>query len=215
MHAVGFTRSVPISDVDSLFDFETAKPEPGPTELLVRVIAASVNPAEWCRTMDAHEIADHRDLIASVRAVGHDAMPYILNCADTSGHWDAMSEFIAHEARIGSVVETKRPVDLTSLMLKSALFAWENMSTLPIFRTTTLSRQGEILEPVVDMVDRGELKFTSTCTLHGLSADKMRQAHAAPESGTIIAKLAVVYQRWRKGHFRSIAGRTRCRPMKS
>lgn len=46
MRAVGYRKSLPISDPDSLVDAELPVPEPGPHDLLVRVEAVSVNPAD-------------------------------------------------------------------------------------------------------------------------------------------------------------------------
>lgn len=46
MHAVGYLRSSPISDPDSLLDLTLRVPEPGPHDLLVRVEAVSVNPVD-------------------------------------------------------------------------------------------------------------------------------------------------------------------------
>ncbi|MFI5494620.1 zinc-binding alcohol dehydrogenase family protein [Actinoplanes sp. NPDC051859] len=50
MRAVGYRTSLPISDPASLLDLELPVPEPDPHDLLVRVEAVSVNPADpWVR----------------------------------------------------------------------------------------------------------------------------------------------------------------------
>lgn len=46
MKAIGFTQSLPISDVHSLTEFDLPKPAPGPRDLLVGVRAVSVNPVD-------------------------------------------------------------------------------------------------------------------------------------------------------------------------
>src|SRR5215472_8184241 len=46
MKAVGFHRSLPIDESDSLRDVEIAKPEPTGRDLLVKVEAVSVNPVD-------------------------------------------------------------------------------------------------------------------------------------------------------------------------
>lgn len=43
---VGYTRSLPIADADSLVDVELPRPEPGARDLLVEVRAVSVNPVD-------------------------------------------------------------------------------------------------------------------------------------------------------------------------
>lgn len=47
MKAVGFIRSLPIENKNSLFDFETEKPTPGPKDVLVKIKAVSVNPVDY------------------------------------------------------------------------------------------------------------------------------------------------------------------------
>ena len=46
MRAVGYWRALPISDPESLVDADVPVPTPGPHDLLVRVEAVSVNPAD-------------------------------------------------------------------------------------------------------------------------------------------------------------------------
>ena len=47
MKAVGYRKSLPIEDADSLIDFETAKPEPKGRDVRVAVRAISANPVDY------------------------------------------------------------------------------------------------------------------------------------------------------------------------
>src|SRR5947209_9286238 len=47
MKAVGYKKSLPINDPDSLFDFDIAKPQPSGRDLLVTVKAISANPVDY------------------------------------------------------------------------------------------------------------------------------------------------------------------------
>ena len=47
MKAVGYQKSLPIDDANSLIDFETAKPEPKGRDIRVAVKAISVNPVDY------------------------------------------------------------------------------------------------------------------------------------------------------------------------
>ena len=44
MRAVGYQKSLPVEDANSLIDFETAKPEPKGRDIRVAVKAISANP---------------------------------------------------------------------------------------------------------------------------------------------------------------------------
>lgn len=46
MHAVAFSKSLPVSDPQALIDIEIDKPAPGPRDLLVKIEAVSVNPVD-------------------------------------------------------------------------------------------------------------------------------------------------------------------------
>jgi zinc-binding alcohol dehydrogenase family protein len=67
MRAVGYAASLPVTEERALFEFETAVPQPGSRDLLVRVQAVSVNPV---------------DVKSRMRRAGTDAQPLILG-------WDA------------------------------------------------------------------------------------------------------------------------------
>lgn len=47
MKAIGFKKSLPISDPESFIEFETNKPKPTGKELLVKIEAISVNPVDY------------------------------------------------------------------------------------------------------------------------------------------------------------------------
>ena len=47
MKAVGYKKSLPIDDAESLFDFEAAKPEPKGRDIRVAVKAISANPVDY------------------------------------------------------------------------------------------------------------------------------------------------------------------------
>jgi len=47
MKAVGYRKSLPIEDADSLIDFETPKPEPKGRDVRVAVKAISANPVDY------------------------------------------------------------------------------------------------------------------------------------------------------------------------
>jgi zinc-binding alcohol dehydrogenase family protein len=68
MKAVGCTRPLPITDPDSLQDFELPRPDPRERDLLVRVEAVSVNPVDT--KIRRSQPVDHQE--ASPRVLGWD-----------------------------------------------------------------------------------------------------------------------------------------------
>ena len=163
------------------------------TRLQVIATASRPETAEWCRSLGADVIVDHRDLVASLRATGRASVDAIFNTADTKVHWDAMVELIAPQGSICAIVGSQGGVELSQLQQKSATFAWEYMFTRSRFATPDMARQGEILARIAAMADEGALRSTCRTVLEGLSAAVLRDAHARIESGRTIGKIAIRY----------------------
>ena len=71
MKAVGFLNSLPISHADSLFEVELPDPRPLPDDLLIRIEAISVNPADAKRRLrTAVDQAHDEPFILGYDAVG-------------------------------------------------------------------------------------------------------------------------------------------------
>ncbi len=163
------------------------------TGLNVIATASRAESADWCRKMGAHHVVSHHDLIAQTRALGLTYVDYIAQYADTAQHWDAMCELIAPQGCIGTIVETEEKLDISALQGKSAALMWELMFTRSMFQTADMSRQGEILHRMAQLVDDGTIQTTETKVLHGLSAATLKQAHTLIESASTIGKLVVAY----------------------
>ena len=77
MKAVGYQKSLPIEDANSLLDFETAKPEPKGRDIRVAVKAISANPVDYkVRKRAAPPAGEHKilgfDAAGVIDAVGPD-----------------------------------------------------------------------------------------------------------------------------------------------
>lgn len=163
------------------------------TGLAVLATASREESSAWCRKMGAHKIVDHRDLVASVRGVGHEHVDFIVQYADTAQHWEAMCELVAPQGRIGTIVETSENVDISALQGKSAALMWELMFTRSLFGTPDMGRQGQILARMARLVDDGTVTTTQTRVLEGLSAETLKKAHRLIESGATIGKIVVKF----------------------
>ena len=163
------------------------------TDLTVIATASRPETAEWCREMGAHEIVDHRDLIAEVQGKGFDTVEYIANYADTSQHWDAMATLVAPQGKLGCIVETDDLIDVTRLQGKSASLHWELMFTRAMFGTDDMARQHDILNRLADLVESGDVVSTLRQTLNGFSADVLKDGHRIIETGKVFGKLVIEY----------------------
>lgn len=159
------------------------------------VIATASRPEteKWVTELGADHVANHHQLVESVRALGVEQVDYIFNTADTCGHWDAMVELIKPQGAIVGIVESSQPIDLSQLQWKSVAFHWEVMFTRSTYQTADMIQQHHILEQVKTLLEEGAIRSTLTETLYGLTADTLKQAHHKIESGKMIGKLAVTF----------------------
>jgi NADPH2:quinone reductase len=136
----------------------------------LHVIATASRPEtrDWCLKMGAHEVVNHRHLVAEMRAGGHEFANFICQYADTAQHWDAMCELVAPQGKIGTIVETDQTLDISALQGKSAALVWELMFTRSLFQTPDMSKQGQILARMASLVDDGNVQTTETRVLNGL-----------------------------------------------
>jgi len=163
------------------------------TGLHVIATASRAESRDWCLKMGAHEVVNHKSLVAEMRSAGHEDVNFITQYADTAQHWDAMCELVAPQGKIGTIVETDERLDISALQGKSAALVWELMFTRSLFQTPDMFRQGQILARMASLVDDGIVQTTETQVLNGLSADTLKKAHKIIETGAMVGKLVVKY----------------------
>lgn len=161
----------------------------------LKVIATASRPEtiEWCKQMGADVVVNHKNLLEEVRNAGFQFVDFIVDFVDTNSYWDVMAELIKPQGHIASITGSATPIALNKLKTKSASFSWEFMYTRSTFQTEDMIEQHHILNKVANLLDEGILVNTLTQTLHGLSAESLKQAHQQLESGTTIGKLAIKY----------------------
>ena len=159
----------------------------------MKVIATASRDAteDWCKKMGADLVVNHKDLKENMK--DHGSVDYILNFADTSGHWEDMAELIAPQGAICCVVNTTENVDLNLLKNKSVSFHWELMFTRSMFQTEDMIAQHHILDRIRAMVEDGTIKSTANEHFTGLKAATLKEVHKLQESGKSIGKNVIKY----------------------
>ena len=136
MKAVGFLKSLPIEAEDSLFDCDLPTPDLRDTDLMVRIEAISVNPADAKRRIRTAVDAPHEepfilgyDAVGIVEALGPDASGFSKGdrvwYAGDANRAGSYAELQAVDYRLVSAAPaTITPASAASLPLVS-LTAWE------------------------------------------------------------------------------------------
>ncbi len=160
----------------------------------VTVIGTASRPEsiQWAKEHGAVYTISHREAFAlQLQRLGFEQVDYIFCLNSTEKHWRNMTEVIAPQGKICSIVEMEEPVDLTALQRKSATFVWEWMFTRPFYQTNDMIEQHHLLNTMADLVDAGKIQTTLTTRLSPITASNIRKAHELVEKGTMIGKVVL------------------------
>lgn len=163
------------------------------SKIKVIATASREDSAQWCRDRGADLVVNYRDLKGELAKHDLKFVDYIFILNDTDGHWDAVSELIAPQGHICTIVENDRPLDQSKLKSKSAALHWEFMYTRSMYQTADMARQGEILNEVAMLVDTGVVESSLSDTLHGLSVESITEAHRKVLDGHMRGKVVVEF----------------------
>lgn len=155
--------------------------------------ASQEESAQWCRDRGADRVINYKDMPGELEKQGIKQVDYIFCLNDTDGHWEAMSKLVAPQGDICTIVENERPLSMDQLKLKSAALHWEFMYTRSMYNTPDIARQGEILETVAKLLDKGKLQTTLNETLQGLSVETLMAAHQRVLEGHMRGKVVIAY----------------------
>jgi NADPH2:quinone reductase len=117
-------------------------------------------------------------------ALGIKAFPFIANLFNTELYWETTADLIAPFGALGLIVEPREKVHIGDpLKAKCVRIAWEFMAARAKFQSPDMHRQGEILAEISSLCDRGGFPKIHTRIFDALTAENLRLAHAAMESG--------------------------------
>lgn len=155
--------------------------------------ASRAETIDWCRSMDAQQVINHREsLQPQLAALGFDQVDAVLNLADTDRYWDTIGQILAPLCHVGLIVEPTGALKIGDPYKAKAIgIHWEMMFARPRFKTADQAEQGRILERVAALIDAGELRGTRTETLSPINATNLREVHRRLESGTSVGKLVL------------------------
>lgn len=161
----------------------------------VKVIATASreDSAQWCRDRGADLVVSYHDLPGELAKHDIKFVDYIFILNDTDGHWPAVSQLIAPQGHICTIVENTQPLNQDALKSKSAALHWEFMYTRSMYQTADMARQGEILDHVARLIDDGIVESALSETLHGLSVETIREAHEKVLAGHMRGKVVIAF----------------------
>jgi zinc-binding alcohol dehydrogenase family protein len=147
---------------------------------------------QWAKEHGAAYTISHREAFApQLKRLGFESVDYILCLNSTEKHWRNMTEVIAPQGKICSIVEMEEPVDLTALQQKSVTFVWEWMFTRAFYQTDDMLEQHHLLNELANLVDAGKIRTTLSERLEPITAVNLRLAHKKVERGSMMGKIVL------------------------
>ncbi|MEU0033320.1 zinc-binding alcohol dehydrogenase family protein [Streptomyces sp. NPDC006333] len=153
MRAVGYRRSLPVSDQESLIDLELPVPEPGPYDLLVKVEAVALNPVDYKVRQNTDPAGEAKvlgwDAAGSVVAVGEKVRRfavgddvYYAGAIDRPG---ANSEYHTVDERIAARKPSTLSFTESAALPLTSLTAWEGLFERLGLENGGMNQQGALL----------------------------------------------------------------------
>jgi len=160
----------------------------------LRVVATASRPdtRDWCLKMGAHYVIDHgQPLSGQVKGIVSGGVDYVLALTKVEDHFEEIVESMAPQSAMALIENPARPLDITKLKPKSIGLHWEFMFTRSRFQTADMGEQGRLLTEVGELMDSGRIRTTLQANFGQITAENMRRAHAAVESGRTIGKIVL------------------------
>lgn len=161
-----------------------------------RVVATASRPesADWCRSLGADVVLDHRrDMPSQLVEAGEPLVGRIFCTTHVETHWQAMADMLAPQGAVCLIDDPTGPLDITVFKRKSASIHWEFMFARSLYRTPDMAEQGHILARLAGLLDAGTVRPTLGVTRRGLDPAVFAAAHLAQRSGRMVGKQVIVF----------------------
>lgn len=159
------------------------------TGLTVIATASRPETADWCRTLGADHVIDHRQpLKPQVEALGLKGVDLVMALAHTPRHQDQFADLVLPFGGIG-VLDDPDPFPVTTLKTKSIALHMHSMMARSLFQTADMGEQGRILGELAGLVDAGKVCTTLTSRRSPADAAALIAAHREIEAGSVTGKI--------------------------
>jgi zinc-binding alcohol dehydrogenase family protein len=161
------------------------------TDLSVIATASRPETVEWCKSLGAHHVINHRqDMASQLAALDLAAPDYIFCATHQASHWTEMTRLVAPDGAIG-ILERGAPLSISQLWEKSASIHTEYVFARGLQKSKNMTTQHRTLEAIAHLIDNGTLRTTMTENFGLINAENLKRAHAAIEAGSARGKIVL------------------------
>ncbi|ACB94597.1 zinc-binding alcohol dehydrogenase family protein [Beijerinckia indica] len=160
------------------------------TELEVIATASRPETRKWVEDLGAHHIVDHsKPLALQISALDH-SPGFVFSTTQSDQHQADVADLIAPQGRF-ALIDDPPSFNIALFKRKSVSIHWEFMYTRSMFQTADMQEQGNLLNEISKLVEKGILRSTLAEHFGLINAANLKRAHALLESGQARGKIVL------------------------
>lgn len=161
------------------------------TDLQIIATASRPETQAWVKQLGADAVLNHHQPLQSqFEALGLAAPSFVFSIQQSHDYVAQIAELIAPQGRFG-LIDDPEHLNIMPFKRKSVSIHWESMFTRSTFQTADISKQSELLNEVVALVDAGKISTTLTEVFGKINAENLKQVHALLEQGIVKGKIVL------------------------
>ncbi len=146
---------------------------------------------QWVLALGAHHVVDHsRPLAEELRRIGIPQVSHVAGLTQTPLHFAEIVELLAPQGHFG-LIDDLGQSDVSLLRRKSLALHWEYMFTRPVFATSDMIAQHDLLDELAGLLESGTIRTTLGEHYGTINAANLIRAHALIESGRAKGKIVL------------------------
>ncbi len=157
------------------------------------IIATAGRPESeaWAKEMGAHHVVDYRqELQPQLGALGFSEVTHVASLTHSDRYFESFVELLAPFGHL-ALIDDPGELKMSVMKSKSLSLHWEFMFTRSMYQTPDMSRQGQILTQIAQLVDQGSIQSTFSENLGLINAENLSKAHQRLEKGISRGKLVL------------------------
>ncbi|MEM6588197.1 MAG: zinc-binding alcohol dehydrogenase family protein [Pseudomonadota bacterium] len=161
------------------------------TDLTVIASASRPETQEWAKDLGAHHVINHAEPLGpQIASLELGTIDFVYSTTHSNHYSAQAAEIMTPQGRYG-LIDDPETFDIIPFKSKAISIHWELMFTRPMFATADIARQGDILNEVAGLIDRGQIRSTVAEAFGAINAANLKKAHALLESGKSKGKIVL------------------------
>jgi zinc-binding alcohol dehydrogenase family protein len=162
------------------------------TNTMVLATASRPDTVAWCKRMGADLVLDHtRNLHQQLDQHQIKNVDVIFGTTHSAQYLEIIPQLLRPFGHF-CLIDDPRILDIAGFKTKALSVHWEYMFAKTLYGFDIAS-QGQILQTIAQLVEKGKIISTANMILKGFSAENLRKAHEMLESGKSSGKIVIEF----------------------